>query len=108
MNKTIIKNLTAAQALISDKINWTKGELARDAHSHRVSPTSARACKFCTVGSVIAITNEDIHASPMLDYLEDFMGYDLPNANDNSTHLQVMMAFDFAILAAKDGMKANK
>ena len=45
--------------LLASKSSWTRGTLARDRHSHRVSPTSERAVRFCLSGALIRAAGEE-------------------------------------------------
>ena len=52
--------LVRAHALISSSSGWTKGELARDRHSHPVSPTNPRAVRFCASGALLRAAGEQL------------------------------------------------
>lgn len=126
--------LEAARAKIADPDNWVKGHNARDADDNRVSPESDEACKFCASGAIKAARHdlrETCRSSPGTNtYAQSanariLLGQALTNRsyipssiagrciikfNDwpDTTHADVMKAFDKAIaLAKKDFSRAD-
>ena len=52
--------LAEAAQLIGDRRNWTTRALARDRHSHPVSPASERAVRWCLGGALLRAASERI------------------------------------------------
>jgi hypothetical protein len=81
---TAIDVLKKARDILEPEGAWTKGEYARGVNHERVSIKNKDAVCFCASGAIyratIAIFNDD----------------------PETTQLHVLMAFDFAILAAMD------
>jgi hypothetical protein len=50
--------LVQAHELVQASRGWTKRALARDRHSHPVSPTSDRAVRFCASGALLRAAGE--------------------------------------------------
>lgn len=114
MNKDVIKTLVKARKLVEK--GWTKNHYAKGANGRAVEWKSPDACQFCAVGALAKSCGgmgiaEDSDAATYLDRAMTDNGILLlhvPSANDarSTTQLHVLMAYDFAILMAKDDMKA--
>jgi hypothetical protein len=114
-----VKVLKDARDLISLPGTWTKGFLARNAlDKPMLNMHSPEACKFCAVGAleVSSYNNEatdknveDI-ATSCLYYAMSENGWGISGSNDkeDTQHLHVLMAYDFAVLMAEDDLKEAK
>jgi hypothetical protein len=107
--KKVVKTLQKAQKIISDRKTWTKGAYARNQKSDYVGVSSKTACKFCSIGALMKISEGQVFLEAR-GYLENSFDGRIAEGNDypNTTHRQVMMAYDFAILMAKDDLEAEK
>jgi hypothetical protein len=114
-----IKLLTKARDLITPKGVWIKKLLAADNVGRPVGINSPYACSFCASGAMIRVNQNpkndkprhELNASLAFWALSDTMSRhgivsinDVPGANDarGTTHMQVLNAFDFAILDLKN------
>lgn len=50
--------LRRASQLVAKRGGWTKEKLARDRHSHPVSPSSGQAVRFCVGGALLRAVSE--------------------------------------------------
>jgi hypothetical protein len=95
--------LAAARALIENEQNWVQGAY--------YTPDRKR----CAVGALRAATQADWHGSgtkmeahALLLAVASERGFDkVETMNDNSTHAEVLAAFDAAIARAQRGMRAS-
>jgi hypothetical protein len=65
-----------AAQLIQDRRKWTRRALARDRHSHPVSPASERAVRWCLGGALLRAASERIS----FDFDEDADGTTWPTS----------------------------
>jgi hypothetical protein len=104
--KEVIKVLTAARKLLEPEGALTKGCFARTANDHQVDYNAEGACKYCSMGAILASGGGTLRAEA---YLAQAMGTDnIVKVNDciSTKQAHVLMSFDLAILMAKDDMKA--
>lgn len=109
--KQTIQYLEAARELIEPKGSWTQGALARNKYGHEIDVDSRNACRFCTIGALARVSEIDLnYFTPSVRYLASSFGADLAGLNDhvNTKQIHVQMAYDFAILQAKDDLKAAR
>lgn len=98
--------LKAARKLIEKPENWTQGVYAKDNLDRGISPYSANAKCFCTVGALFRAGGNlsSFHGKLPVKILDAF---GVPNAgemiwvNDSSTHSEVLDLFSKAIAAAE-------
>lgn len=115
--------LEAGRQVIDRPNSWIKGWFAKDNQGNELEAIESGACRFCTVGAIykahdINSAEYSKHKPPValaFDYLGDAMSTDggmavVPDVNDHpkTKHKHVLMSFDFAILMAKDDLKAAK
>ena len=94
--------LIKARKLIEKPENWTKGEPARNTEGIRVNPTSEEAVCWCSLGALVAV--EDGLSVFTYDALAPYMKDYIPAFNDsvNTTHADILEAFDKAIHACEE------
>lgn len=104
----ISTTLKRAQSLIASPENWIIDFLAVDANDSICGPESSHAKAFCLRGAVkrAARHSGEGHVEGFLaELLSPEKPFDfgaLGAWNNEATHDEVLMALDFAILAAKD------
>lgn len=105
--KYAIKTLKLSQEKIGTPDKWCKGGFAKDISGHKVEIRSRAACQFCSVGALLYHTKSG-DPSDAFAYLANVIGLYVSPENDDpsTTHLHVMMAYDFAILMAQDDLEA--
>lgn len=110
--KVAIKILEDARDVLHSPSRWTKGWYARDNKGLKCSAISDEACRYCISGALYKVeslpTNYNINLRKAEQYLEDVMNTDhIPDVNDalSTKHKHILMAFDFAILMAKDDLR---
>lgn len=94
--------LSKARALIENPEHWGTRFFSVDKNGHTVGEKSDTAYKFCARGALMRFAGYESQAEK---FLEAIGGEHVGHFNNNATHEEVMMAFDFAILAAKDAGK---
>lgn len=101
--------LQFAKDKISRESDWTTGAQARNAQGTTVEPTDLMACKFCSVGAINSLGLSYTEAMEALDCLYRTIpdGAWISEANDNSTHAEVMEWWDRAIALAKQQESAE-
>ena len=98
-----IQIVERARALITDGTHWCRGDLARDINGEEVSPTAARAVKWCGLGAVIAaayqLTRDYDTANDLAhNALRPHHGIaTLVHVNDIRGHAAVLALFDEVI-----------
>jgi hypothetical protein len=124
---SLVDDLKAAKAVISDPKNWIKGEMAKASRKDRygIHANNPSANCFCALGAVhLAIPSyepiEKLRRKLVKHYLEkavvaiaprmkmSIWGGKIPQFNDNprTTHAKVMGLFDKAIeMAEKDASR---
>jgi hypothetical protein len=96
----ISETLRKAQALIAAPEHWAIRFFAIDKDGRTVHEKSPKAHAFCARGALIRFEGWD---GPAQRFMGDISGEsDLGAWNNTSTHEEVLMGFDLAILAAKD------
>lgn len=107
MNKETVKLLKKARKVLEPEGSWTKKVLARNAVNREVNVDNNDACKFCMIGALTkantyAYDGTLLRAEKALQFA--VAEHYVANVNDrrSTTHLHVLMAYDFAILYAKD------
>jgi hypothetical protein len=100
---TTIESLVAARNILEHEGKWTKHLAARDEYGYEVGSWSPAAVCFCAYGALSSVTSIEYIAEPTR-LLSSMMDGSIPISNDKktTTHLHVLMAYDFAILAAMD------
>lgn len=104
MPKEIAEILRKAKALIDAPEKWTKGAFARDRSGGSVPIAGDEACAFCAAGAIYSVIDkfnaaefdlEDRAASA----IGQAVGGSIAGFNDDedTTHADVMAAFDRAI-----------
>ncbi len=104
-NKELAQNvLIAARWLISDKKAWLQNCLAEDKYGVTVSVLDDDACKFCSIGAVLAFENTEYLPLSNIGFtirnaLSESMQDSILNFNDadGRKHKEVLEAFDRAI-----------
>ena len=97
--------LKRARELISDENNWCKGALSRDKNGEDVWVSTEHACSWCASGAIIYAAKElgvsEKGRISIMDMMKIFIGRHqfLSQFNDNSTHAEVLAAFDRALEA---------
>lgn len=104
--------LTKAKAMIDTPEKWTTGTIARDANGVEIPHYEAGATCFCSLGALASVREGlltakeysteniwNVHSSAT-NSLRSVIGRSISTFNDNSTHEQVMKAFDDAIARA--------
>lgn len=101
------ENRITQSSKISDrkKARWTQAALARDVHGAPALVTSAKTCKWCSVGAVSATRSnleiprsEEHAATHALHEAAKKLSYrDAMQLNDLTNHALVMRMFDLAI-----------
>lgn len=113
INKLTLRVMRRARQLIAR--GWTQGRLAADKNGLAISLRAPAACSFCTHGAIAKASDEiagDLtcvvsdRAMSLLGH--GFEGRDVVAWNDKlqRTKEDVVMAFDFGILMARDEAKA--
>lgn len=100
-----IELLRAAKSLIEKEARWTQSAFARDVYGFPAIITSARACKWCSVGAVSATRSnleiprsEEHAATHALHEAAKKLSYrDAMQLNDLTNHALVMRMFNLAI-----------
>jgi hypothetical protein len=100
-----IQIIERARSLIADKQHWCRRHFGEDANGVAVSPTSARAVKWCGLGAVIAAAYQLTHSTDAAYQV----GYQvlrprygsttLIHINDVRGHAAVLALFDEVIAA---------
>lgn len=115
--KRAITQLTKGRDFLSVPGKWTRGEFARAGNKRPVPVDSPNAVCFCAVGGMAKANGDNVSTvtySTAYDYLGTAFAtpgcLNVPDNNDKrtTTHMQVLNAFDFAILLAKDDVKQAK
>lgn len=113
MNAT--ETLIAAKALIDTPEKWTTGSYSRDENNNCLPDIfDPAACKFCSLGAIERVSPEESKWMPnsfaylarcflnkAIDSISRHAASTIVRFNDNSTHEQVMKAFDKAIEISK-------
>lgn len=92
--------LIEVRKLISKPENWTKHVAARDLDFEKVPSSSPRACRWCIIGAVYKVVNNDLLARIRItDILGRVLGghVDAWNDADETTHQDVLDLFDKTI-----------
>jgi hypothetical protein len=97
--------LIAARAKIADAANWTQNALARDAKGCAVhgeedlDGRDARACQWCAIGAVQAVSNFESAAVRALNIAATALygRGGIADVNDEIDHAAVLACFDKAI-----------
>lgn len=90
--------LINAKSLIDTPDKWLQGSNACDMHGNYVPPTSATACKFCSLGALAHfLTSSTLVASIDAHTAVRNVVGSIVLYNDFSTHDEVMAAWDIAI-----------
>ena len=104
MSKKTADILRKARALIEKPENWAKGDLAYDGAGDPVEPEHNEACAWCAVGAICRVENElRVFATGATASLS--LNLNPPrivasfNDDPNTTHIDVLDAFDRAIAA---------
>lgn len=99
--------LKSARGILEDPKKWAKEDYAFDRHGRSVGAGDSTATCFCAVGAIRRASldagfgsNASLTAQ---DYLRLAMSGNIIRANDadDTKHIEVLMAFDFAILMAE-------
>ena len=111
--KTAAEILADERKFIEDPDGWTRGALARDANGRQVATQSPNAVSFCAVGACrkavhnagydnVFLYDGYYAVRDTLDECTEF--FDVINMNDryDTTHEDVLKAFDCAIKKAKE------
>jgi hypothetical protein len=118
MNHTKFKALTLkvlerAHELLDREGGWTKNVGARDANGKPVMATSPDACSFCAGFAIARAISETVpHGWRSVIYNAALMwltdkccsGVARWNDADEREHIDVLCAFDLAILKVRDGL----
>ena len=98
--------LIKARELIADRNHWTQGASARDDRGAPVPYTDPDAMCWCSMGAIGKVVSE-AEQTPVgvvialrggIKHLKSFTSFtSIASFNDNSTHTQVLEAFDKAI-----------
>ena len=67
-----------ARDILESPSAWTRKVLARDRHSHPVSPTSERAVRFCLSGALLRAASEEYGFSLRLAKADEPVIFDAP------------------------------
>ena len=106
-----IKVVEDAQDILENPKAWCKGSYAKTRSNYHVDATDGEAVKFCSVGAIRRAAG-DTGLQAYSDAFHILKGGEgnIVEFNDNSRtrHKHIVMAFDFAILAAKDDLKVMK
>lgn len=96
--KTALEILKEARAIIATPGKWTKGEFARDKEGNKVGICSPDASQFCAVGAINRIGRAagDVTFARAA-FLEAEPAGVWFNDHPNTTHADVLAAFDRAI-----------
>lgn len=108
-NKQLVEDLKAARAVIETPDKWAKGYYAYDAKGNWTDADNPEACKFCGIGAVQKVTDGEWgdRARVVEKFLTEVIRSDtflyFPKFNDDpdTTHADVLAAFDRAIAAAE-------
>lgn len=110
----LLKVLRRARTILSRPNAWIKGDLAQDELEEPVSVDSRKACRFCTIGAIERATFDVTGTcdAALTCTAANLMRGDSPvsvvgwNDSKYRSVMDVLMAFDFGILAARDEAKA--
>ena len=91
--------LQKARDLITDPDKWTQKAYAKDSKGMTVSLWSKEATCWCALGALYSFNEDGIFELPGDTHsrLQDHAGRDIVSFNDNSTHAEVLAAYDRAI-----------
>lgn len=98
---SLLLDLQAARALITDPAHWCRGAWARDAKGVEVNPT--KGVSFCMAGAVLRVAAErHLDAFEALSRVVFSPGFsigciNIAYFNDHTSHAQVLAVFDRAI-----------
>lgn len=114
--KETIENLKGGREILEPEGAFTKNYYARTKDDKAIEPVAVNACKFCTLGALAKAVGDIAKAEDSLaiEYLANAFdvrnGRVIPHKNDakGTKQLHVLMAYDFAILMAKDDLKKIK
>lgn len=103
-----IEVLVKAKELLSDPEKWYKGYFAVNKNGKNVSSISDKAYKWCMTGALSKVCPYDVDARhAAIDQLTFTLREGIPGFNDapDTTHQDVMNAFDKAIIDALNNQK---
>lgn len=103
-----IEVLVKAKKLLSDPGKWYKGYFAVNKFGKHTSSLKDDACKWCMLGALrrVCFGKNDIQIEAE-NHLSKAVGWNIPEFNDRkqTTHQDIMNAFDKAIVAALNNQK---
>ena len=118
-----VKNLKAARDILEDRKAWIKDDYALTKRTELTDTLDEKACKFCSLGAIakaVKMDGDDLglfvpgvkHLASVVDakfvsYLDE-MYIAMFNDDPTTTHQDVLIAFDFAILQAEDDLKEER
>lgn len=97
--KTLITKqvLQRARKLITKPECWTTGEFARRANGEGTYSMCPTAVSWCAAGAINKVSRDVNRRFSAKLMLESVMGISVAQFNDNSSHEDVLAAFDIAI-----------
>lgn len=104
--------LRRARSILEEK-GWTQEKEARNAFGIEVDATYPEAACFCTIGAIRRAAYEitggryfNAYGAPAVNIMRDVTNGPIIGCNDDPTTKlgHVLMAFDFAILVAEEGL----
>jgi hypothetical protein len=109
MSKEVAEVLTKARDILED-MGWTKRYLAREINNISVKTDSPQATCFCSLGALAKAKGRRSYSAECLFQracriqLSEAMDLNIIGTNDDEETrlIHVLMAFDFAILMAKE------
>ena len=101
--------LIKARTLISHKDNWIQQQYAEDKNGLVRAPRDPRACKFCAIGAIYAVIDDEIKKQNAIKALAQFADrwtseYEDKivvafNDDEETTHEEVLEVYNKAIEA---------
>jgi hypothetical protein len=111
--KPVLKLLRDAKKKIGTPETWCKGYFAKDDEGYNVNSLHNKAVRWCSIGAInfCSYDGEDTVrackylAQSLYTVLDTYMGIQSFNDDENTTHKDVMQAFNRAIKLAQKESK---
>lgn len=106
----IMRTLAEARMKITAPERWTRGEYARDGDGNPCAPNDINACCWCSMGAIEAVADnpDDGHmAMEFLGFASTYLFLHQWNDDPETSHSDVLAAYDKAFWDAKDEAKRN-
>src|SRR6185369_4319666 len=98
----MLSDLTEARKKIENKVNWTKGALAKDMRNRVVNMLSPNACKWCALGAIGTTFCPESTVELLRQSAKELFDLRVQDVNDFLGYEAVLVMYDHAIEIYKE------